>query len=99
MRMDRKSTKLRVLFDASSKCSGELSLNDALYSGPNLLPLLFDKLIRFRVYKVAINADIEKAFLNVSMKSEQMNLLRFLWIGSIESDDPCIVLWHINFAT
>ena len=31
VRMDRKTTKLRVVFDASSKCPGEISLNDALY--------------------------------------------------------------------
>ena len=86
--MDRKTTKLRVVFDASSKCPGEVSLNDALYSGPNLLPLLFDILIRFRVHKVAITGDIEKAFLNVSIKLEQRNMLRFLWINSIKSDDP-----------
>ena len=36
-RMGRKTTKLRVVFDASSKCPGEISLNDALYSGSNLL--------------------------------------------------------------
>ena len=60
--MDRKTTKLRVVFDASSKCPGEVSLNDALYSGPNLLPLLFDILIQFRVHNVALTADIEKHF-------------------------------------
>ena len=94
VRMDRKITKLRVVFDASSKCPGEISLNDALYSGPNLLPLLFDILIRFRVHKVALTADIENAFLNVSIKPEQRNILRFLWIDSIESDDPCIVVYR-----
>ena len=29
VRMHRKTTKLRVVFDASSKCPGEISLNDA----------------------------------------------------------------------
>ena len=47
VRMDRKTTKLRMVFDASSKCPGEISLIDALYSGPNLLPLLFEILIRY----------------------------------------------------
>ena len=101
MRMDRKTTKLRVLFDASSKCPGEISLNDALNSGPNLLPPLFDILTRFRVHNVALTADIEKAFLNASIKSEQRNMLRFLWIDSIESDDPCIVVYrfcHVVFG-
>ena len=94
VRMDRKATKLRVVFDASSKCPGEISLNDALYSGPNLLPLMFDIPIRFRVHKVFLTADIEKAFLNVLIKPEQRNMLRFIWIDSIESDDPCIVVYR-----
>ena len=58
VRMDRITTKLRVLFDASGKCPGAISLNDALYSGPNLLSKLFDILIWFRAHKVAITADI-----------------------------------------
>ena len=78
MRIDRKTAKLRVVFDASSKCPGEISLNNALYSGPNLLPLLFDILIWFIVHKVALTAEIEKVFLNVSIKLEQRNMLRFL---------------------
>ena len=94
VRTDRKTIKLRVVFDASSKCPGEISLNDALYSDPNLLPLLFDILIRFRVCKVALTADIEKAFLNASVKSEQRNMLRILWVDSIESVDPCIVVYR-----
>ena len=65
-----------------------------LYSGPNLLLQLFDILIQFRVHKVALTADTEKAFLNVSIKPEQRNMLRFLWIDSIESDDPCIVVYR-----
>ena len=55
---------------------------------------MFDILIRFRVHKVALTADIEKAFLSVSIKPEQRNMLRFLWIDSTELDDPCIVVYR-----
>ena len=73
--VDNKTTaKLRVVIDVSSKCPGQISLNDALYSGPNLLPLLFDILIWFRVHKVAIIVDIEEAFLNMSVKAEERNM-------------------------
>ena len=94
VRTNRKTTKLKVVFDASSKCPGDIRLNDALYSGPSLLPLWFDILIRFRVHKVAITAGIEKAFLNVSINSEQRNMLRIFWIDSIESNDSCIALYR-----
>ena len=60
IRHDHSSTKLRVLFDASSKTLGP-SLNHALYKGPCLTPLLFDVLLRFRFNPLGIIADIEKA--------------------------------------
>ena len=40
LRTDRATTKLRVLYDGSSKQPRELSLNDVLCAGPNLLPHL-----------------------------------------------------------
>ena len=92
LRTDRATTKLRVVYDGSSKQPGELSLNDVLCSGPNLLPHLFDLLLRFRLHKVALTADIERAFLNISVNPNERDLLRFLWFNSIESDDSEIVV-------
>ena len=59
MRLDRDTTKVRVVYDASSKVFGS-SLNDCLHIGPSLNPLLFDILLRFRVHEVALTADVEK---------------------------------------
>ena len=60
IRDDHSSTKLRVLFEASSKTVG-LSLNDTLYKGSCLTPLLFDVLLRFRFnysrYRNGLSAD------------------------------------------
>lgn len=56
------TTKLRVVFHASSKTSSGYSLNDALLVGANLQPLLFDTLVRFRSYNVGVTADIEKMY-------------------------------------
>ena len=64
MRLDRDTTKVRVVYDASSKVS-ESSLNDCLHVGPSLNPLLLDILLRFRVHEGTVTGDIEKAFLYI----------------------------------
>ena len=63
---DRATTKLRVVYDASARSRSEPTLNDCLLSGPALTPLIFDVLLRFRLHKVALIGDLEKAFLNTN---------------------------------
>lgn len=47
---DKVTTKLRVVFDASSHEEGLPSLNDCLLPGPNLNPSLLDVLTKFRLH-------------------------------------------------
>jgi hypothetical protein len=63
IRNDKDTTKIRAVFDASCKVNGP-SLNECLYSGPNLIAKFFDILLRFRLNKIAVLADIKQAFLN-----------------------------------
>ena len=63
VKLDRETTKLCIVHDALAKSEGGLSLNDALEKGPNLLPLLWGILLRFRIGKVGVVGDLEKAFL------------------------------------
>ena len=62
-----KTTKVRVVFDASLKLSEEPSLNDLLYAGPCLLPKLYEILLRFRRGKIALVADMKQAFLQIEV--------------------------------
>ncbi|XP_075539699.1 uncharacterized protein LOC142574522 [Dermacentor variabilis] len=82
VRPGSETTKLRVVFDASSKAAGKLSLNDVLFAGPNLNRNLADILIRFRVHNVAIMSDIEKAFLQIELAESARDAVRFLWYQS-----------------
>ncbi|XP_075550276.1 uncharacterized protein LOC142583671 [Dermacentor variabilis] len=82
VRPGSETTKLRVVFDASSKAAGKLSLNDVLFAGPNLNPNLAGILIRFRVHNVAIMSDIEKAFLQIELAESERDAVRFLWYQS-----------------
>ena len=52
------TTKLRVVFDASSKTTSGHSFNDTLAVGPMLHMTLDRILMKFRMYRVALTGDI-----------------------------------------
>ena len=81
---DSRTTPLRVVFNASAKSkSSDLSLNDALETGPSLTEKLVSSLLTLRVGKFAVIADISKAFLRIGLQEQDRDYVRFLW-----SDDP-----------
>ena len=85
IREDKNTSKIRIVFDASAKSAGP-SLNDCLYKGPQLTPLIFDILTRFRTYAIALTSDIEKAFLQISIEKNDRDFLRFLWFDDVFSN-------------
>ena len=84
VRENAETTKVRIVYDASAKAQkGSVSLNDCLHAGPSLNPLLFDILLRFREQRVALVADIEKAFLNIEVHEKDRDSLRFVWVKDV----------------
>ena len=77
-----KPDKCRRVLDAAAKNNG-VSLNSFLETGPNILQSLFGILLRFRLGKVAVNADVNAMFSQVAIPKEQQNLVAFLW-----NEDP-----------
>ena len=73
------TTKIRVVFDASVKSSSSVSLNDTLMVGPTLHSTLTDVLLRFRLYPVAITADISKMYRAVELATDDKDYHRFVW--------------------
>ncbi|XP_019887192.2 uncharacterized protein LOC109610961 [Ooceraea biroi] len=73
------TTKVRVVFDASAKTSNGVSLNDALLVGPVIQNTLFSHLLRFRVYKYVVTADIEKMYLQIRLHEDDRRYQRVLW--------------------
>ena len=59
------STKVRHVFDASAKGFNAVSLNDCLENGPNMMPDLPGIVLPFRRWKIALSADVTKAFLEI----------------------------------
>ncbi len=79
------TTKVRAVFDASAKSSSGMSLNDLLLVGP-LHPPLIDVLLRYRLHRIALTADVSKMYRNVELTDEDKDLHRFLWRA--KSTDP-----------
>ena len=87
---DKDTTKVRVVYDASSKCIGP-SLNQCLHVGPKYNQKINELLFRFLSYLVALVADIEKVFLMVSINPADCDVLRFLWIEDPFDEDFKVV--------
>ncbi|XP_055604819.1 uncharacterized protein LOC129753050 [Uranotaenia lowii] len=73
------TTKLRVVFDASSKTSSKLSLNDILLAGPVIQDDLRAIVLRCRTKQIMIVADVEKMFRQIKVFEDDMALQSILW--------------------
>ena len=91
----KETTKVRVVYDASAKCGGP-SLNECLFAGLNFSQRILNILLRFRLFPVALIADIEKAFLMVSVSDEDRDVLRFLWIDDVNKPDSKIQILRFS---
>ena len=79
VKLASETTKVRPVFDASCKTATKFSLNDCLAKGPNLIEMIPDLLIKFRLRAVAAVSDIAKAFLQISVDLDDREFLKFLW--------------------
>ena len=61
-------------------------------------PEILDILLRFRTYKIAITANIEKEFLMVSVQELDRDVLRFLWFDDVHSENPKIICLRFTRA-
>ena len=73
------TTKIRAVFDASAKSSTGVSLNDTLLVGPTVHPTLIDVLLHFRLYPVALTADVSKMYRAIELTEDDKDLHRFVW--------------------
>ena len=77
-----KTTECRICMDASSKPSAsDVSLNQVLYQGPNMVLNLALLLLKFMKGKYGAIADLEKAFLRIVIALEDRDVLRYFWFS------------------
>ena len=93
-----RTTKVRLVFDASSKGHDGLSLNDHLEKGHNYINSLPNVLMAWRWNEVAYSGDIRKMFNQVLVHPDDQVFHRFLW-RSDRSETPSVFQWiRLNFG-
>ena len=94
---DSATTPLRVVFDCSCQPNKDRpSLNDCLATGPPLLNDLTAILVRFRRYRYAVTADIEKAFLHIILDEKDRDATRFFWLSDPEDPESQFVTYRFK---
>ena len=81
-----KKNKVRVVFDAAAGHPN--SLNDYILPGPNMVADLTGLLLRFRLRNVGVTADVEKAFLQLSLHPKDRDVTRFYWRERASDEQP-----------
>ena len=97
--------KIRIVYEGCAKShKSKRSLNDCLHRGKNMVSNLCGTLLRFRLNKAALIADIEKAYLQLELQPTERDVTRFLWlkdinapfsISNIQEYRFCRVMWGI----
>ncbi|KRX26265.1 PiggyBac transposable element-derived protein 4 [Trichinella nelsoni] len=79
--------KCRIVFEGSARFR-DISLNDLLDAGSKLQADLLGILIRFRRYRIGLQADIQKMYLQVALYEADRDVCRFLWSEPGENELP-----------
>ena len=97
IRQEAESTKVRIVFDASAKDrkSGR-SLNVCLHKGPPFMPMLYDILLRYRLYPITLVGDVQKAFHQIEVAVEDRDCLKFLWVEDPKDVSSKVCEWRFT---
>ncbi|KAK6762557.1 hypothetical protein RB195_023326 [Necator americanus] len=79
----QKMVPLGIVFDASSKRRGHLSLNDVIRKGESFVNRIHDILTSSRFTKIVLMCDIESAFTQIRLVDAHKDLCRFLWLRNV----------------
>ncbi|XP_075152559.1 uncharacterized protein LOC142226424 [Haematobia irritans] len=98
LKPESKSTKLRVVFNASYPTSSGLSLNDTLYPGPVLQNDLMWLIVRWRFYRYVFNGDIEKMYRQILLDDRDTRFQRIIFRDDSKSDVQDCELKTVTFG-
>ncbi|XP_052746969.1 uncharacterized protein LOC112055315 [Bicyclus anynana] len=99
VREDKETTKVRVVFNASSKGTNNVSLNDDLLVGPKIQQDLRHLLLRWRQHPIGIVADLVKMYRQVLVHEEDTDFQRIMWRANSKLPIKHYKLLTLTFGT
>ncbi|XP_076638298.1 uncharacterized protein LOC143350231 [Colletes latitarsis] len=99
IRQTNQTTRLRVVFNASSRTSNGKSLNQHLHSGPKFQQDLIAILIRCRQFQYVYAADIEKMYRQILVHPHDVDFQRILWRESPSAPIDEYQLLTVTYGT
>ena len=81
----KKPDRLRRVYDASAKFMGQ-SLNDKIYTEPDLLSSLFGVFLRSCEGRIAMAADVKEMYHMLRLPDCDKPAMRFLWRDSLNEE-------------
>lgn len=99
IRESSSTTKLRVVFNASSKTSNFTSLNDHMHIGPKLQGNIFEITLLWRTYRFVYVSDIAQMYRQVLIDERERDYQRILWFSASLSNPVEFRLNTITYGT
>ncbi|XP_073963144.1 uncharacterized protein [Choristoneura fumiferana] len=96
---EKETTKTRIVFNASAKGANGVSLNDELLIGPHLQEDMRNLVMRWRLRRIAIVADIKKMYLQILMNPKDTDYQRILWRKNTSDPVKDYRLLRVTFGT
>ncbi|GFU56639.1 integrase catalytic domain-containing protein [Trichonephila clavipes] len=98
IRSDKTTSHIRIVFDGSAHEDGQSSLNQSLYTGPNLHPNILEQLLCFRKSPVAFTADVKSAFLQIELDFRDRDFTRFFWTDNLNKEPYVLNFTRVLFG-
>ncbi|XP_036150810.1 uncharacterized protein LOC118648594 [Monomorium pharaonis] len=95
VKQQNESSKIRVVFNGSSRSSTNVSLNDILHSGAKLQVDLAKVLLWARSHRFIFVADIVKMFRQISVHPEDWRYQSILW----QRPDQEVIVYYLTTVT
>lgn len=99
LRESSATTRLRVVFNASSPTSNGSSLNDHMLAGPKLQSEITSVILSWRNYKYVYAADIAKMYRQIVVDPRDRNYQRILWSSHSETPPREYQLLTVTYGT